>query len=472
MSVGHAFKWAFLSELAAKAIQPIVFIVLARILSPQDFGVIAAASMVIAFSQIFWEAGMANALIQRQSEIEASANVAFWINIALGVLFSVLLYIFADQIALLFSHDERVNEVLKVMTLQIILGALASVQTALLRKDMAFKKLFWVRFVSVSLPGIISISLAWYGWGVWALVIGTLIGQLAQVVMLWKLSQWKPKMRFSKALAKEISKFGAWVSVTGLVTWFYAWGDAFIISHYLGLYDLGLYRTGNQFSDLIFATIFSPILPVLYSHLSRLAGDTVTMSFLIENILKLIMWIAFPIGAFLFVFGGEIQKVLFGDQWAGLGVVISYLSLRQCFAWISALNSEVYKALGKPQYELIILLASLLIYVPTYFILAKINLVAFVHGRLALVLVSMTGHMWLITMILKLPIQSLFYYGCFLLMASFAIAESGNLLTTIFNMTELFKMLFTFIVSALFLTSIFIFLKQQKILKNLKMGFG
>ena len=346
MSVGHAFKWAFLSEIASKAIQPVVFIALARILSPQDFGVIAAATMVIAFSQIFWEGGMASAVIQRQNNINASANVAFWINVTLSIFISGLLYIFVDQIALAISDDQRVNQVLKVMTLQIILGALASVQTALLQKKMAFKKLFWVRLVSVGLPGLISIPLAWYGWGVWALVIGGLLGQFAQVIMLWTLSQWKPKMEFSRELAKDISKFGTLVSVTSLVSWFFAWGDIFIIGNFLGMHDLGLYRTGNQFSDLIFAANFSPLIPVLYSHLSRLSGESSAMSFLIENILKLVMWISFPIGAFLFVFGEEIEKVIFGTKWAGLGVIISYLSLRQSFAWISSLNAEVYKALG------------------------------------------------------------------------------------------------------------------------------
>lgn len=471
MSLGHAFKWSFLSELAAKAIQPVVFIVLARILSPEDFGVIAAATMVIAFSQIFWEAGMANAVIQRQTKIEASANAAFWINITLGIFISSLLFVFADQIASTLSHDGRVNAVLKVMTLQIILGAFSSVQTAMLQKEMGFKKLFWVRFASVSIPGIASVPLAFYGWGIWALVIGTLCGQLSQVVMLWRLSHWKPKLQFSNQVAREISKFGALVSATSLVTWFFAWGDTFVIGHFLGMHNLGLYRTGNQFSDLIFVSIFSPILPVLYSHLSRLSGDTKSMSFLIENLLKLIMWISFPIGAFLFIFGGSIEKVIFGPKWVGLGVVISYLSLRQSFAWISSLNAEVYKALGKPHYELIILLASLLIYAPTYFILAKIDLVAFVYGRLLLVLLSMAGHMWLISVVLKLPMRPLYSYGCLLIIVSFAFTMLGNYFATILNMSELLKMLSTLLLGTLSLLSIFIFLRQHKILNNLRVGF-
>lgn len=472
MSIGRAFKWSFLSELAAKGIQPLVFIALARILSPEDFGVIAIATMVIAFSHIFWEAGMAKAVIQRQTNIDASANAAFWINMTLGTFISSLIVIFSDQIALIFSNDQRINEVLKVMALHIILGSLSSVQTALLQKDMDFKKLFWVRFVSVSLPGVASIPLALYGWGVWALVIGSLIGQLAYAVMLWKLSKWKPKLQFSIKVTKEISKFGGLVSLTGFFSWFYAWGDAFVIGKFLGMYDLGLYRTANQFSDLIFATIFSPILPVLYSHLSRLSGDTKSMSFLIENMLKLIMWISFPAGVFLFVFSESIEKIIFGAQWSGLGVIISYLALRQSFAWISSLNAEVYHALGKPQYELIILMASLLFYIPTYLMLAQINLEAFVQGRLILVILSMVGHMWVINMLLKLPMQSLSLYGFLILMASFTLATCGNFLATILEMTDLSKILVISSLGTSLLIMAFIFFGQHKILKNLKLGFS
>ncbi len=163
MSVLNALKWSFLGELASKAVQPVVFIVLARLLTPEDFGVMAAAMMVIAFSQIFWEAGMGKALVQRQTDIEAAANAAFWINIALGILIASLLFLFAKPIARSFFQDERVTPVLQAMTIQVLLGALSSVQTALLQKEMGFKKLFWVRFATVSLPGIASIPLALHG---------------------------------------------------------------------------------------------------------------------------------------------------------------------------------------------------------------------------------------------------------------------------------------------------------------------
>ena len=213
----HALKWSAAGELASRAIQPLVFVILARLLTPDAYGVMAAAIMVISFTQVFWEAGMSKAVIQRRTEVDDSANVAFWINIALGVLIAVILLLTSDAIALNLFKDERVANVLRVMTFQILLGSLASVHTALLQKEMKFNLLFWVRMATVAVPGFFSIPLAYYGLSYWALVVGTLVGQAAQVIVLWKLTPWRPSFRFNETLAREMGKFGSWVGLTGLL---------------------------------------------------------------------------------------------------------------------------------------------------------------------------------------------------------------------------------------------------------------
>ena len=177
------------AEIASKAGEPLVFVILARLLTPEDFGVMAAALMVISFSQVFWDSGMGKALIQRQGDIDKAADAAFWINLVLGVAVAAVLFSLAASISEVFFHDDRVAGVLQVMTLQVFLGAIASVHVALLQKNMQFNRLFWVRFATVSLPGLASIPLAWGGMGYWALVGGTLLGQAAQVVMLWRISE-------------------------------------------------------------------------------------------------------------------------------------------------------------------------------------------------------------------------------------------------------------------------------------------
>lgn len=391
MSFTHALKWSFLSELAAKAIQPVVFIVLARLLTPDDFGVMTAAMMVIAFSQIFWEAGMSKALIQRQTDIRDAANAAFWINIALGILIAGLLYLFAQPIALTFFQDERITSVLQVMTLQVLLGAFSSVQIALLQKGMGFKKLFWVRFATVSLPGVASIPLAWNGLGYWALVAGALTGQFAQVIVLWGMSSWRPSLKGNRAVTKELARFGSWVGLSGLLAWFYAWADSLIVGMYLGSHDLGLYRTGSQFSIMVFAIIFSPITPVLYSQLTKLSGNRSALREAVESYIKIITIVAIPIAFMIFSLNGYVERYVFGEAWSGVGMVLGVLALTHGVSYLTSMNTEAYRAAGRPEYETLVMALPVPIYIITYVVLAPNGLEYFLAGRVALVIFVATS---------------------------------------------------------------------------------
>lgn len=404
MSFTHALKWSFLSELAAKAIQPVVFIVLARLLTPEDFGVMTAAMMVIAFSQIFWEAGMGKALIQRQTHISEAANAAFMINIGLGVLIAGLLYLFAQPIAQTFFQDGRVTAVLQVMTLQVLLGALGSVQTALLQKEMGFKKLFWARFATVGLPGLASIPLAMSSWGYWALVAGTLAGQLAQVLMLWWMSPWRPGLTRDSVVTQEIAKFGAWVGATGLLTWFYAWADSMVVGHYLGSHDLGLFNTGGKLPAIVYAMIFGPILPVLYSQLTRMSGDKNKMGEVAELAVSVLTIIALPIALFLFVFANHIENLVFGKQWVGLDIVLGLMAVMHGFSWIVGMNGEFYRALGKPSYETIVTGGTLGVYLVVYIMVIPYGLEKFVWARMFLALGALFLHLALLKAMLHVDL--------------------------------------------------------------------
>ena len=140
----RSIKWSAFAEIASKTITPIVLLVLARLLTPEDFGVVTAATMVVTFSQIFWEAGMSKALIQRQTDVDDAANAAFLVNLGLGAVITALVYFTAPAIAHIFFQDGRVSAVLQVMAVQISLGALSSVHIALLQKEMRFQRIFWV----------------------------------------------------------------------------------------------------------------------------------------------------------------------------------------------------------------------------------------------------------------------------------------------------------------------------------------
>lgn len=467
MSVLNALKWSFLAELASKAIQPVVFIVLARLLTPEDFGVMSAALMVMAFSQIFWEAGMSKALIQRQADVQDAANVAFWVNLGIAVLIAGLLYIAASPIALTFFQDPRVTSVIQVMTLQVFLGALGSVQTALLQKEMEFKKLFWVRFATVSLPGLASIPLAWHGMGYWALVAGTLVGQAAQVVMLWRMSPWRPSWSFPVPVARDMGRFGAWVGLSGLLAWFYGWMDALIVGMYLGSHELGLYRTGNLFSSMVFAMLFGPILPVLYSHLSRMNGDRDRIKMAAEKVIKTLVIIAVPVAVILFSVSDSIGAALFGEQWKGIGFVIGVMALTHGFSWVVSMNGEFYRAMGKPAYEAVMMCGPLLLYMGGYLYSIGFGFEYFVWTRFVLMLlVGLLLHLLMLQMILKIRLSATLRYFAIVVSFSFFVTFFVSLFLESLDFNSCIQFLASASLSAVVIGGVFFYLERDKMVRE------
>lgn len=384
------------SEIAAKVIQPIVFIVLARLLTPDDFGVMSSALMVMGFSQIFWEAGMGKALIQRQIDIEAAADVAFWINISLGIVIAALLFIAASSIALVFFHDERVTAVIQVMTLQVFLGALSSVHTALLQKDMGFKKLFWIRFVTVSAPSLASIPLAWNGMGYWALVAGTLCGQAAQVVMIWKMSKWRPSLKQPHfPICIEMIRYGSAAFATAITAWFYNWADIFIIGYYLSTHEMGLYRMASGLVGMANGLILGSVGPVLFSELSRNG---------LINFRKYkdrLIWLGFSVAAILVLSSSFIEEIILGKKWSDIGFLILILAIVNLVGNLWAGNSEGYAAVGRPGTDAKIYTMGIVYYLPTYLFLAPLGLNTFVVGRLFLVFIAAPIHIFFSNKLLK-----------------------------------------------------------------------
>ena len=400
----RALKWSAAGEIVSKAFQPLIFIILARLLTPEDYGVTTAALMIISLAQVFWEAGMNKALIQRQTDIDDAANIVFWTNIGLGILFSIILFLFAQTIAINIFQDSRVTSVLRWMTLQLLFGALGSVHIALLQKKMEFSKLFWVRITTIAIPGLFSIPLALYGMGYWSIVVGTLLGQAFQVIFLWYYSNWRPAFSFNISIARDLMRFGLWVGITGLLVWFYLWADSFVVGAYLGTHELGLFRTANSVVLLLFDVLFAPLLPVLYSYFSGIS-EHAKIHNVASTIIRIIAIIAIPLAFILFSFSTPLSNLFFGDKWAGIAFIISYLGLMRGYGWLVGINGEIYRAVGKPHYETLVYAFSCVFFIAGYIISIKIGFKEFIFTRLALGMLSLVPHFYILKKVFKSSIQ-------------------------------------------------------------------
>lgn len=382
-----SLKWSALMEVVSRTAQPIVFVVLARLLTPNDFGVVATAMIAISFSQMFWDAGLSKALIQTREAPEDAAHVVFWTNVVLGLLIYLLLFTAAPAIALFFNSPAS-GPVLRVLGIQIVIASLTSVQQALFVRDLDFRGLFWIKLFTAFISGMFSIPLALYGYGVWALVAGTLAGQVLNLYLLWKRSTWRPQFSYDVVLARSLFSFGFWVLLESFGAWLITWGDNLIVGRFLGVHDLGVYRTGWLLVTIIFGLVLNPFLPVLYPTFSRLQDDLPALKNTFHRVNRVVSALALPMGTGLLLVGQEVVALLFGEKWHGLGFVLSVLGLTCSISWLISLNTELYRAMGRPDVNTRILWIYLLFFLPSLYFAARFGIEAFTFTRLALVLIG------------------------------------------------------------------------------------
>jgi PST family polysaccharide transporter len=413
----NASKWSTLAEISARTMTPLIFIILARLLTPSDYGVVAMAGFVISFSQVFWNAGLAKTLIQKSDNIQSSANVVFWSNLVIAIFLYILLVISSRSIAIIFK-DLRIEAVIKVESFIILLSSLCSVQTALFQKYLNFKILFWTRIITTGVPAFASIPLAYFGYGYWALVYGTIIGNIAQLVVLWVSSEWRPSFEYNIAIAKEMFKFGVWVLGEDILVYINTWIDSICLGIYLGTYDLGLYRTGNNLIALIFGVLIQPILPVLYSSFSLIKEDKDKIKNMLLQATKVIVLYTLPASLGLYIVAKPISSILLGPKWHGIENVIAICGIATCLVSLITANSEAYRAIGRPEVNTKLQFISLMIYLPCFLLAAPHGLQTFLIARLLVAVLIMLTQLYFAYVYLRVSPIDLFKMLKWILLAS------------------------------------------------------
>lgn len=383
----RSVKWSALMEAVTRAANPVVNIILARLLTPDDFGVVAIAIVAINFSQIFWDAGLRQTLVQTKDAPEEAAHVVFWTNIFLGILIYGILFFLAPSLAIYFNSPAS-GPVLRVLGFQIFLGSLSSVQQGLFVRDLDFRRLFWIKLLTAFVPGVFSISMAYLGYGVWALVVGTLIGQIINLILLWYFSPWRPKFHYDLKLARNMFKFGLWVLTESVVAWFITWGDNLLVGKFLDIGELGVYQMGRTLTVSIITLVLNPFTPLLYPTFSRLQNDMSALNESFHKVNRIIISLVLPIGVGFLLTGPEIATVLFGDKWQGLGLVLSLFGLMWGLSWLVGINPDLYRAVGRPDLNVKIFLVMAIVFIPAYYIAVQFGLVVFLIVRLSLVLLE------------------------------------------------------------------------------------
>lgn len=409
----NATKWSVITEIIAKLITPITQMILARIISPEAFGVVATVTMVISFSDMFTDAGFQKYLVQHEFSSEQekfnSANVAFWTNFVISIILWTCIILFREQIAIVVGN-KGLGNVLAVSCFQILLTSFSSIQMALYRRDFDFKTLFLVRIVSIFVPFIVTIPLALLGFGYWSLIIGSIVMQIFNALILTIKSKWKPTIFYRVEILKEMISFSIWSLIEAISIWFTTWADMFIIGNSLNAYYLGIYKTSTSMVNSFMSIITASIVPVLFSALSRLQDDEEKFNNMYFKVQRIMSVFVFPLGIGIYCYSDLATEIMLGGgEWNEAIRVIGIWALTSCIMIIfSGLNSEVYRSKGRPKLSFLAQILHLIVLIPVCIISSKYGFWTLVYCRSFIRLEGVLVDYILMKYIIKFPMKKVF----------------------------------------------------------------
>ncbi|ESU27268.1 hypothetical protein FLJC2902T_19710 [Flavobacterium limnosediminis JC2902] len=381
-----ATLWSLFSEIIAKVIGPIGFLVLTKILSPKDFGVVAVATTILGFVNIISDLGIGKVLIQEKGDDEYLLkinNIGFLINSALGVLLCLLMIVFSTELALFFGNTES-SMVIKVMAAQVLFNSLSTVQISNKKKSLNFKFLFYLRLITVGTPLLVSIPIAFAGGGYWAIVWGQVLGSFLSTLALWVNSKWKPKFQIDFDLLKQILSKSSWNSLDQIFVWLPLGVDTFLISRYMTSGDLGIYSTSRTLFSTAISLSLGAIMPVIFSVYSEISTDESRLKKTILSSQKIIFFISSFMGVGVYVFRELIEQIFFNSKWVGISDVFGILFLLMGFEYFSGAVDEGLRSKGFFKITAISTTVLSLVSIPVLFISIKYGIIVYVVVRVLL----------------------------------------------------------------------------------------
>lgn len=356
MSLGQkvykGVSWLAFFKLISQVFSWTVTIVVARILIPEDYGLMEKATILTGYAAMFSELGLGAAIIQKPDINKRELSSVFWFSIAVSMLMVILCFILAIPTAMMFD-DVRVIPITRSVSILFIIAGLQIVPLNLLKKNLEFKKVGFIEMSSVAISCASMVVIAYLGGGVWTLIGGHIIRNIIRLILAYTLTRWKPIFHFDAKEAKQFLKFGIYVAMGQSLFYIYEKSDRFFAGRAWNTSTLGLYSLALSLAIMPTEKIVVLINQVSYSALSKLQHDLKQFSNFYLKIIKITGLIVLPIFIGLFFVGDEMIRLFLNEKWHSMIPVFRLLCLAQIFTAINAINSFVHNALGKPKVSLL-----------------------------------------------------------------------------------------------------------------------
>lgn len=379
--------WNIIEKVAVQGIGFVLNIILARLLTPHDYGTVGMLTIFLTFSNVFIDSGFSRALIQKQNRNENDYSTVLIFNIIISIIIYIILFFASPAIAQFYKTPELL-QLQRVFFLVIILNSLTVVQNAQLQINVDFKHIAIINSFSVIISGIIAIIAAYNGLGPFALVFQTLSKALISAIMFWVIGKWVPKTGFSKKSFKNLFGFGSKLLVSGLLSTTITNVYNLVIGKVYNPSSLGYYTRAQQFPEITSGTIASVLNKTTFPLMSSLQNNKDELANILKKLIKMTSMIVFPAMIGLACLSEPIILVLLGEKWLPASNLLFWVSLSYIFTPLSILNMNVLNAIGRSDLFLKIDLIKIPFIILTMIITFPISMKAIVIGK------AVTAFLW------------------------------------------------------------------------------
>ena len=338
--------WSFGGSAASYGIQFLVGIVLARLLSPEEYGLIGVISIFITIFNGIVDSGFTSALIRKNDASDKDYSTAFMTNLSFSVILFILLYFSAPYIAVFFKNHQLVA-LTRVMGFSLILNALSMVQVALLTKDLDFKTQTKCSVYSSLLSGVVGVAMAYVGFGVWALVGQQLSKISFNTFFLWVFRHWRPNFTFSIRSFKELWNYGWKLLVSGILN--NLWNQLYqvVVGKVYTPVTLGYYTKAHEYVNLVSLNLTSVVQKVSFPTLSKLQEDNVVLKRGYRRVIRVTMLVTFVLVLGLAACGRQFILVIIGEKWLPCIPFLQIICLQMVLYPLHSLNLNVLQVKGR-----------------------------------------------------------------------------------------------------------------------------
>ena len=338
--------WSTLERFSVQAIQFFVMIIMARMLTPDDYGLVGMLAIFLAVSQSLIDSGFSQALIRKQTRTEVDNSTVFYFNVVVGIVLYGLLYVSAPAIAEFYGVPELIA-ITRVIGLSVFINSLVVVQRALLTIKIDFKTQAKAALTAAILSGAVGIGMAMTGYGVWSIVWQQLTNLSVNAILLWILSKWRPTCQYSWQSFRELFGFGSKLLASGLLDTIYRNIYLIVIGKLFSSASLGYYTRAQQFSDFPSSNVTGIIQRVTYPVLCTIQNDDVRLANVYRRFLRLSAFIVFPLMVGLAAVAKPFVLVLLKEQWLFTATLLSIVCLSAMWYPIHAINLNLLQVKGR-----------------------------------------------------------------------------------------------------------------------------